>query len=46
MVQYRQGDILIGGILRIHHKGADEKCSGIRHDGFQALEILNRILIL
>ncbi len=44
MVQYRDGDVLIGGMLRIHHRGENEACSTIRDDGFQALETFNLIL--
>lgn len=44
MVQYRPGDVLIGGLIRGHKRGAGDKCSTVLEDGMQALETINMIV--
>lgn len=43
LLQYRPGDILIAGLMRVHRRG-HEACSDIQEDGVQAVETMNMII--
>lgn len=43
LLQYRSGDILIAGLMRVHRRG-NELCSEIQEDGVQAVETMNMII--
>ena len=44
MVQYREGDIIIGVLSRVHNRGESSSCAEILGDGFQAVEAVNMII--
>ena len=43
LLQYRQGDILIAGLVPVHGRG-NEICSDIQEDGIQAVEAINMVI--
>ncbi|XP_039261394.2 metabotropic glutamate receptor 4-like [Styela clava] len=43
LLQYRSGDILLAGLMRVHRRG-NEACSKIQEDGIQAVETMNMII--
>lgn len=44
MIQYRNGEIFIGGLIRVHKRGEREHCAGIQQDGVEAVEAMNEVL--
>ncbi|XP_076817387.1 metabotropic glutamate receptor 4-like isoform X3 [Clavelina lepadiformis] len=44
MVQYRDGDVLIGGILQVHSRGKDDTCGLPISVGVQAIETVNMVI--
>ena len=44
MVQYRNGSIIIGCLIRVHRRGENSDCAQVQEDGIQAIEAVNMII--
>ena len=44
MVQYRNGDVIIGVLARVHKRGESSSCAEILEDGIQEVETVNMIV--
>jgi len=44
LVQFRQGDIVIGAAFPVHKSGPQDQCGALNEEGWQAVEVMNMVV--